>query len=532
MLHHTHVLLLFIQYSTQYAVVSSPLFRPFHKKIQPVVYCICSYLQKRKNHTKKLKTISHVTHHDTSHTTPQSINQPTTMTVKQYSVFHNILSWTFLIIFVRDDVTTTVASAFVPSSTSSSLALDSFFPSAAGVAPSSSSFCQQQQQERYKKRNIWLYCNDNDADTIKIDTRRSVGTLLAKNQQQQQEQQQEQNRRTFFRRTATGGVVALLSANSYSLVANSASTSLPTIPMQNQQGKDNGGDSTRPICIIGANGKTGSECVGACLARGIPVVATTRGGVYTGNYANASSDLLIGNAICDVTLPDTIMDAIKGSRAVIFAASASKAGGTPAAVDNLGLVNVAKACIDQKIPHLVIVSSGAVTKPESPVYKFLNLFGNIMEEKIRGEDRVRNMYQKEFSQGITVSGTTTYTILRPGGLTEESVRGVQALELNQGDTKSGRISRADVASLCVEVTKYPAITGGTTFECYDADTGKPLQTVGISNLFKQKNNMNLGQKGASSNVDVYISGYEQRGSTWEDLFTGLTKDVDVNEIIS
>jgi Nucleoside-diphosphate-sugar epimerases len=303
--------------------------------------------------------------------------------------------------------------------------------------------------------------------------------------------------------------------------------------MQDSQGKDNRGDTARPICIIGANGKTGSECVGACLARGIPVVATTRGGVYTGNYANTSSELLIGNAICDVTLPNTITDAIKGSRAVIFAASASKAGGTPAAVDNLGLVNVAKACIDQKIPHLVIVSSGAVTKPESPVYKFLNLFGNIMEEKIKGEDRVRNMYQKELSQGTSTTGigTTTYTILRPGGLTEESVRGVQALELNQGDTKSGRISRADVAALCVEVTKYPAITGGTTFECYDADTGKPLQTVGISNLFKQKNNMNPGQKGASSNVDVYMSGYEQRGSTWEELFTGLSKDVDVNEKI-
>ena len=53
-------------------------------------------------------------------------------------------------------------------------------------------------------------------------------------------------------------------------------------------------------------------------------------------------------------------------------------------VDNDGLVNVAKACLEYKVPSLVIVSSGGVSKPDSPVYKFLNIFGKIMEEKIKG----------------------------------------------------------------------------------------------------------------------------------------------------
>ena len=52
-----------------------------------------------------------------------------------------------------------------------------------------------------------------------------------------------------------------------------------------------------------------------------------------------------------------------------------------------------------------------------------------------------------------------------------------AIELNQGDTKSGRLARADVAALCVESLYYPDLTGETTFECYDADTGAPLATV-------------------------------------------------------
>jgi hypothetical protein len=263
--------------------------------------------------------------------------------------------------------------------------------------------------------------------------------------------------------------------------------------------------SLGPICVIGANGKTGSECIGACLSRGIEVVATSRGGVYTGAYASNSPK----SVVCDVTNPDTIQSAVKGSRAVIFAASASKAGGTPAAVDNIGLVNVAKACIENKIPSLVIVSSGGVSKPDSPVYKFLNLFGNIMEEKIKGEDSVRSLYKD------VDTSTSTYCVIRPGGLTEEEPKGVKFLELNQGDTKSGRISRADVAALCVEATIYPNETGKTTFECYDADTAKPLQTVGVSNILKQKN---------KTGGEVFLSGKERRGDTFGDIFTGLEKD--------
>mmetsp|Transcript_3658 Transcript_3658/g.6920 ORF Transcript_3658/g.6920 Transcript_3658/m.6920 type:complete len:445 (-) Transcript_3658:165-1499(-) len=387
-------------------------------------------------------------------------------------------------------------------------------------------------------RSILLFChgNNNDADATSIsnhgDSRlqepikhtqkyHTTASTIKSTRSPLQQQQQQQERRKFIKSTATGAVGLLIPFTHF--IATSSASNVPTI-MQEQTGKVDG-FTTRPICIIGANGKTGSECVGACLARGIPVVATTRGGVYTGKYANAQGSAgvkgdLVDNVICDVTLPDTINAAIKGSRAVIFAASASKAGGTPVAVDNVGLVNLAKACIDEQIPHLVIVSSGAVTKPDSPVFKFLNLFGNIMEEKIKGEDNVRDMYQK-YATGTGATTSCTYTIIRPGGLTEESAKGVQALELNQGDTKSGRIARADVASLCIEATKYPSITGGTTFECYDADTGKPLQTVGISNLFKQRNS---GSNTSAGSSEVYMSGYEQRGSTWEELFTGLKKD--------
>ena len=306
------------------------------------------------------------------------------------------------------------------------------------------------------------------------------------------------------------GAKNALNRRRFFATTTAVSTSLSFFASQVAQAADDSDEPTTPtgpICIIGANGKTGSECVGNCIAHSIPVKATSRSGTYSGIY---SSETLLSTAPCDVTNPTTITQAIEGSRAVIFAASASKQGGTAAAVDNEGLVNVAKACIECKVPHLVIVSSGGVSKPDSPVYKFLNIFGKIMEEKIKGEDSVRALY-KDLDPSVG-----TYTVIRPGGLTEEEGKGVTALELNQGDVKSGRIARADVAALCIESTLYPKLTGGTTYECYDADTAKPLGSVGMSNIMKAT---------VKEDEVVVKTGKERRGDTFEQIFTGLSRDL-------
>jgi hypothetical protein len=87
-----------------------------------------------------------------------------------------------------------------------------------------------------------------------------------------------------------------------------------------------------------------------------------------------------------------------------------------------------------------------------------------MSEKIHGEDAAREFYAvgtPAAEQGLT------YTVA--GGLTDEPLLGsVGGLELNQGDTKSGRMSRTDVANICVEALAYPELTGRTTLGCYNA----------------------------------------------------------------
>ena len=75
-------------------------------------------------------------------------------------------------------------------------------------------------------------------------------------------------------------------------------------------------------------------------------------------------------------------EAFKGAGGVIFTASASKKGGDAKHVDYLGVANTARAALENNVPRLVVVSSGAVTRPESIGFKITNVFGRIMDYKM------------------------------------------------------------------------------------------------------------------------------------------------------
>ena len=262
-----------------------------------------------------------------------------------------------------------------------------------------------------------------------------------------------------------------------------------------------GGDALR-VVVVGANGRTGRKVVDVSLRKGYETVAVTRSGeLAQPSYSTAS---LLTTLAGDVGNPASLQ--LSAADAVVFCASASKEGGTPQQVDRDGAIAVGKACIAAGVPRYVIVSSGAVSKPWSPVYLFLNLFGGIMKAKIEGEDAVRALYKQQPNAALG------YTIVRPGGLTEEEPLGVAGLELNQKDEKSGRISRWDVASICIECITEPAASR-VTLEAYNKDTGKPLAEVGLSNLFKLKTAGEAGGGGGGA--------FERRGATWKDIFAGL-----------
>lgn len=135
-----------------------------------------------------------------------------------------------------------------------------------------------------------------------------------------------------------------------------------------------------PVLVLGAGGGTGYECVQYLLKQGRPCIATTR----TGSVPDGlSSSPLLSVAKCDVTSTESMAALISSTKlgGVIYAASASrqsdaKKTSNAKAVDQKGVVECAKLCIDNEVPRMVLVSSGGVSKPTSAVYLFLNLAAN------------------------------------------------------------------------------------------------------------------------------------------------------------
>lgn len=83
------------------------------------------------------------------------------------------------------------------------------------------------------------------------------------------------------------------------------------------------------------------------------------------------------------------------------------------------------------------------------------MLGGILTWKLKGEDCVR-------SSGIP------YTIVRPCALTEAP--GGKALMFDQGDNIKGKVSREDIAELCVEALEQPHACN-VTFEVKEEENG-------------------------------------------------------------
>eukprot|EP01031_Cornospumella_fuschlensis_P040961 gene40961-49967_t len=120
------------------------------------------------------------------------------------------------------------------------------------------------------------------------------------------------------------------------------------------------------IVVLGSSGKTGRLIVEQLSKTGVTVVPALR------DLKKNTFKTLGGSAqeavYADVTKVETLAPVIQGASAVIFAASASSKGGSAEQVDYLGVVNVAKECARLQIPRLVVISSGAITRPKSLGY--------------------------------------------------------------------------------------------------------------------------------------------------------------------
>lgn len=222
--------------------------------------------------------------------------------------------------------------------------------------------------------------------------------------------------------------------------------------------------------VIGAGGPTGHECVLRLLAAtSTPVRAVVRDpSKYADKFPKDSKLEVVAG---DVTNAASLEAALKGAKGVIFAASGKGYFSAPS-VDFQGVANAATAAKAVGAERFVLVSSLLVTPKNrfNPIRMMLNNFRwGLMDNKFKGENALK-------ASGLS------YTIVRPGGLTNEPA-GKSTLLTGQGDTGSvagGRsISRGDVAAVCVEaltnpgankvsleVVSKPGLPAGVTYDAH------------------------------------------------------------------
>jgi uncharacterized protein YbjT (DUF2867 family) len=135
-----------------------------------------------------------------------------------------------------------------------------------------------------------------------------------------------------------------------------------------------------------------------------------------------------------------------------------------------------KAYGGQNLPKFVLVSSAGVTRPgrpglnldeEPPAVRLNDQLGGILTWKLKGEDSLR-------------TSKIPYTIIRPCALTEEA--GGKELIFEQGDNIRGKVSREDIAELCVQSLQQTKARN-VTFEVKEGNN--TIKSVEWEKLFSQ-----------------------------------------------
>lgn len=205
----------------------------------------------------------------------------------------------------------------------------------------------------------------------------------------------------------------------------------------------------RIVLVAGATGGTGRALVNSLTVEGYTVRALVR----DEKKARAVLGDGISYAVGDVRNVDTLVSAMQGVTYVISAIGSTRSdpSNNPESVDYGGVMNMATAAAQTGIRQFVLVSSSGVTQEDH----FLNkAFDNVLNWKLKGENALR-------ASGVP------YTIVRPGGLVN-TPGGEQVLIFAQGDKSTGRISREDVALICIAALNQPAAIN-KTFETFSSE---------------------------------------------------------------
>ena len=201
------------------------------------------------------------------------------------------------------------------------------------------------------------------------------------------------------------------------------------------------------VVVAGGHGKIGIRLLRLLAERG----HRARGLIRNPDHARDLEEVGAEAVVCDIEALDHISECCEGADAVVFAAGAGPGSGPQRkrTVDYAGAVKLIEAAKQNGIDRYVIVSAISADRPE------------------QWSDQMRPYYEakRDADQAALESGLS-YTIVRPGGLTDDPGTGLVKLGT---DLERGEIPREDVAATLLAVLQTPS-TVGKTFELVSGDT--------------------------------------------------------------
>jgi uncharacterized protein YbjT (DUF2867 family) len=202
------------------------------------------------------------------------------------------------------------------------------------------------------------------------------------------------------------------------------------------------------IAIAGGHGKIAMILGRALAERG----DTVRGLIRNPDQADDLRAAGIEPVVCDLEGDGDVAAAIRGADAVVFAAGAGPGSGDArkSTMDLGGAVKLIEAAKAEGVSRYLIVSSmGAEKAPADGAEGF----GAYLRAKFEADEAVR-------ASGLD------YTVVRPGGLTEDPGTGLVTIAEKTG---RGQIPRADVAAVLLACLDTPS-TIGQSFDVISGTT--------------------------------------------------------------
>jgi uncharacterized protein YbjT (DUF2867 family) len=210
-----------------------------------------------------------------------------------------------------------------------------------------------------------------------------------------------------------------------------------------------GSERSVDVVVIGGHGQVAQHLLRLLAARG----DRARGVIRSPDQADAIRELGAEPVICDIESED-LTGAVARADAVVFAAGAGPGSGAERkrTVDYGGAVKLIDAAKANGISRYLMISAIGANKPET-----------------WSEEMTPYYEAKADADAALEASGLDYTIVRPGGLTDDPATGRIAAAPH---LERGRIPREDVAATLLAVLDLPS-TAGMAFDLVGGDTPIP-----------------------------------------------------------